>query len=689
MKHAVYIFLFFLIAASPLHAQVGIGTLTPQAKLDITAADNALLIPRVALTSTTDVTTVVNPQGGALPVSTLVYNTATAGTTPNNVAPGFYYWKDTAWQPIAGTGSGEFQKLGNIVRNTTNTSGDHFLFGSTSLNNITGTGDDRRMFFNKDKGAFRAGTVAGTQWNDANVGNNSIASGFGTIASGDNSTAMGMVTNASNVAATAMGRNTIASGETATAMGQNTEAEGNYATAMGFGTKATGDAAVATGINSQAGGEGATAMGGGTEASGVHATAMGRGTTASGPASVAMGYNTEASGDTATAMGSRTRAIARNATAMGENTTAFGSSSTAMGRSSTASGNTSTAMGQGTSASGNYSTAMGFGTNALGDYSMAMGRETRAQGNYATAMGLESWATGIGSTAMGYWNDANGNYSTAMGHLSKAQGIYSTAIGHEAIARGETSFAVGHHADAMSRDAVAIGAEAIADGWRSIALGTYVNTNGYAGSVVVGDGDFTDILSAFEAVSGAKNQFVARFDGGYRFHSSSRDRFIGVQLGHNATSWSTLSDSTRKENYIAADGKAFLEKLKTMHLGSWNYKGQDKAQYRHYGPMAQEFYAHFGNDGIGTIGNDTTIATADIDGVMMIVLQALVKENEELKAENETLKKGQLALQQQFSEQQNKIAAVEKSQQEWMVKMEQLAAGYAANREKGPKKAEE
>jgi len=38
----------------------------------------------------------------------------------------------------------------------------------------------------------------------------------------------------------------------------------------------------------------------------------------------------------------------------------------------------------------------------------------------------------------------------------------------------------------------------------------------------------------------------------------------------------------------------------------------------------------FGHDGIGTIGNDTTIATADIDGVMMIAIQALEKRTAEL-----------------------------------------------------------
>lgn len=53
--------------------------------------------------------------------------------------------------------------------------------------------------------------------------------------------------------------------------------------------------------------------------------------------------------------------------------------------------------------------------------------------------------------------------------------------------------------------------------------------------------------------------------------------------------------------------------------------------------MAQEFYKYFGKDGIGTVGNETTIASADIDGVMMIAIKALAEENEALKQQNKTM----------------------------------------------------
>lgn len=74
---------------------VGIGTENPDASalLDLNVNDASfatklgLLIPRVALTSTTDEGTILTPSN-----SLLVYNTATAGIAPNNVVPGFYYW---------------------------------------------------------------------------------------------------------------------------------------------------------------------------------------------------------------------------------------------------------------------------------------------------------------------------------------------------------------------------------------------------------------------------------------------------------------------------------------------------------------------------------------------------------------------------------------------------------------------
>ncbi|MGI4897516.1 MAG: beta strand repeat-containing protein [Janthinobacterium lividum] len=62
------------------------------AALDVSYTSKGLLIPRVTLTATNAAGPITSPA-----TSLLVYNTATAGTSPNNVIPGYYYWNGTVW----------------------------------------------------------------------------------------------------------------------------------------------------------------------------------------------------------------------------------------------------------------------------------------------------------------------------------------------------------------------------------------------------------------------------------------------------------------------------------------------------------------------------------------------------------------------------------------------------------------
>ena len=88
-------------------AQVGVNTTTPNAMLDIQSTNNGVLIPRVQLTDALDIVTVVNPAGGVLAKSTLVYNINTSGVAPDNVTDGFYYWNGVRWMPIAGNATSD------------------------------------------------------------------------------------------------------------------------------------------------------------------------------------------------------------------------------------------------------------------------------------------------------------------------------------------------------------------------------------------------------------------------------------------------------------------------------------------------------------------------------------------------------------------------------------------------------
>ena len=260
----------------------------------------------------------------------------------------------------------------------------------------------------------------------------------------------------------------------------------------------------------------------------------------------------------------------------------------------------SIAMGQSTVASNNFSTAMGSGTTASGGYSTAMGSETTASGSSSTAIGTFAAATGYSAMVMGYKDTANGDYSTAMGN--------------------------------------------------------FVSANN-SGSFAIGDGSTRRISSTT-----ANNQMLMRFAGGYMLYTNAAAS-VGVQVAPGGNSWSTVSDVRRKENFALVDGNGVLKKIAAFKLVSWNYKGQDAKQFRHYGPMAQDFYKAFGKDSYGTVGNDTTINQADFDGINFIAIQALEKRtadlqnsNQQLVEKNAKLEQMVAQLQASLKEQQNVLA---------------------------------
>jgi len=83
---------------------------------------------------------------------------------------------------------------------------------------------------------------------------------------------------------------------------------------------------------------------------------------------------------------------------------------------------------------------------------------------------------------------------------------------------------------------------------------------------------------------------------------------------------------------------------------AYNYKGQDAKQFRHYGPVAQDFYAAFGHDAVGTVGTPTTITSGDLDGILMLATQALEKRTVEQEKEIAQLKVRLEALEQRGCE---------------------------------------
>lgn len=256
-------------------------------------------------------------------------------------------------------------------------------------------------------------------------------------------------------------------------------------------------------------------------------------------------------------------------------------------------------------------------------------------------------ATGAGARAMWYsfkssfraggvdgnqWDDTNnGFYSFASGYNTIASGTYATALGGYTKASGNHSTAIGNNSVASGAISVAIGLNSLATSNLSIAIGRSVNSL-HDGAMVLGD------YSNSSLESSTNNQFSARYAGGYRLYTNA-GASVGVKLDAGSNAWSTISDKHVKENFSPVSGEDFLQKIAGFQLTSWNYKGQDPGRYRHYGPMAQDFYQAFGHDSYGAIGNDTAINQADFDGINLIAIQALEKRTAALKKENDALRK--------------------------------------------------
>jgi hypothetical protein len=309
-------------------------------------------------------------------------------------------------------------------------------------------------------------------------------------------------------------------------------------------------------------------------------TMTGGGNTASGVS--ALFFNTTGAYNTASGV-----------SALASNTTGF--SNTASGVSALASNTTgfsNTASGVNAlqrNTTGDSNTASGVNAllyNTTGAYNTASGAGAlynNTTGDSNTASGVNALlynTTGSQNTASGVnalRNNSTGYSNTASGNSAlrfNTTGSYNTAIGVNA------NVSVGYLVNAT-----AIGAEALVDASNKIRLGDAQVT------VIEGEVGFT-----------------------------------------------ASSDRNKKENLKAVDGEEVLGKIRGLNLTSWNFIGHDPKQFRHYGPMAQDFFTAFGDDGIGKIGTPTTITSTDLDGILMVAAQALEKRTEALKAENAELK---------------------------------------------------
>jgi trimeric autotransporter adhesin len=223
MKMKIYFRLFLFLLFGPTYAQVGVGTVTPNAQLEIASSNqvapantDGILIPKVDAFPATNPT--VAQQG------MLVYLTTTSGSN----APGFYYWNNpsTSWIGIQTNAKADWNILGNT--------------GTNPATNFLGTIDDKDIVFKRYN--TRAGLIGNPDTSTGNMNTSFGANTLNPATTGTRNTAIGTNVMPSNTSGNinvaigerAMFTNTIGVENVAVGVGSlYTNLNGNYNTAVG------------------------------------------------------------------------------------------------------------------------------------------------------------------------------------------------------------------------------------------------------------------------------------------------------------------------------------------------------------------------------------------------------------------------------------------------------------------------
>jgi len=292
--------LIFHFSFSIVFAQVGINNDNSEpdasAMLDVKSDSKGMLVPRMSSSQ-----------------RTMISNAATGLLVFDTTTESFWFKSSTVWIELVDELSPmEHDAANNLVKpneDIVDLATDDFVFGSPQLDDTGDSDNDNRFFFNKSKGAFRAGRVFSTQWDDSNIGLQSVAFGNGTIASNFQTFAAGNNTTASGFSSVAFGNNTVSSATQSFAAGNFSIASGNQSLSIGNSAEATENQSVA--------------FGNVTKSTGEQSVAMGDETEATAKASIAMGKETKASASSALAVGNRTQAISFAETALGTYNTLY------------------------------------------------------------------------------------------------------------------------------------------------------------------------------------------------------------------------------------------------------------------------------------------------------------------------------------------------------------------------------
>ncbi len=144
--------------------------------------------------------------------------------------------------------NGPFERNGTVVRQTGNYTTDDFIIGRDELPQPSQTYSDNLLFFDKSKGAIRAGRIQSSQnWVADSIGFRSAAFGFNSLAKGGNSFAIGQSTKANGSDSFCGGTSSTSDGLGSFSFGKSNEAMGDYSSAFGSNTISQSFAEIAIG----------------------------------------------------------------------------------------------------------------------------------------------------------------------------------------------------------------------------------------------------------------------------------------------------------------------------------------------------------------------------------------------------------------------------------------------------------
>ncbi|MES2776593.1 MAG: tail fiber domain-containing protein [Bacteroidota bacterium] len=259
-----------------------------------------------------------------------------------------------------------------------------------------------------------------------------------------------------------------------------------------------------------------------------------------------------------------------------------------------------------------YTNAGGWSNTALGNaalYNNGSAAFNTAVGDsalYANTSG--NFNTAVGSGALQTTSVQAGNVAMGFRALQNSTGGYNTAVGSRALFSNtgqSDNTAIGNNADVANGgiyNAAVIGSNAIVGASNTMSFGG-PNTQFWA-------------FARPTVTAGAALQV-----GQPGFSNGN-----GAYLSTGGT-WFNASDENLKSNITAINGQDILNKIVQLNITQWDYTSTTSKE-THIGPMAQQFKQLFG---LGIANNDKSVSTIDPAGIALAGIQELKKENEALK----------------------------------------------------------